>query len=87
MRTCVGCRRRERQSALVRVARVAARAELDRTRRLGGRGAYLHGKCVSRSNLRSGLARALRFHVDEGLVGTLRQTYAQPLRDAEAEKV
>ena len=87
MRTCVGCRRRERQSALVRVARVAARVQLDPGRRLGGRGAYLHGKCVIRANIRSGLARALRIHVDEGLVGTLRQQYAQPLRGAGAEKV
>ncbi|MDO5084068.1 YlxR family protein [Arachnia propionica] len=45
-RTCIGCRRRDDQSALVRIVRVGEEL-VDATRpRLEGRGAYLHRGCL-----------------------------------------
>ncbi|HEU0029437.1 MAG TPA: YlxR family protein [Kofleriaceae bacterium] len=61
MRTCTGCRAVVPQRELVRVAilpKDGGRLVLDRTRRLPGRGAYVHPApaCVTAA----GLARSLR---------------------------
>ena len=82
-RTCVGCRRRDRKSALVRIARSGARPRVDVHRRFGGRGAYLHGECVGLESVRSGLARALRLRVDQAAAGTLCQEITQLLHGAD----
>ncbi|OLT40992.1 hypothetical protein BJF86_04035 [Serinicoccus sp. CNJ-927] len=67
VRTCVGCRTRCEQTALLRfVARQDAparwRVVLDVRRRLPGRGAYVHPapECVESAITRRALLRALR---------------------------
>ena len=42
MRTCLGCMRRDPQSAMIRVAAVAGRVQPDDLSRKPGRGGYLH---------------------------------------------
>jgi hypothetical protein len=61
-RQCAGCNRRRPQAELVRVAAFDGRVEIDRERRLGGRGAYLcpNADCARRSARRGALARRLR---------------------------
>jgi len=44
MRTCIGCVQRDLQAAMVRLAAVGARVELDDTAPRPGRGGYLHRK-------------------------------------------
>ncbi|WP_326965023.1 YlxR family protein [Arthrobacter sp. PL16] len=70
IRTCVGCRRRDRQS---HVMRVVARpidgqivAVIDERRRLSGRGAWLHPDpaCMETAIKRRAFSRALRGSVD-----------------------
>lgn len=62
VRTCVGCRRREPRSALLRV--VAAEGVLvpDRAARLPGRGSWVHPTpaCVEQAVHRRAFTRALR---------------------------
>ncbi|GAA4874887.1 hypothetical protein GCM10025788_11970 [Serinicoccus chungangensis] len=67
VRTCVGCRRRDEQAALLRL--VARRDEAgswtvvpDERRRLPGRGAYVHRHtgCVESAVARRAVVRALR---------------------------
>ncbi|WP_371831365.1 YlxR family protein [Rhodococcoides kroppenstedtii] len=67
VRTCVGCKRRDSPSALVRIAVVlgedgGARAVVDHRRRLPGRGAWLHPDpdCFQQAEKRRALGRALR---------------------------
>ena len=66
-RTCLGCRRTDSRSALLRVtARVddsgAVQIVPDVRRRLGGRGAWLHTEsdCVEQAVRRRAFVRALR---------------------------
>lgn len=68
-RTCVGCRRIDEQSALLRVAcrplsanEVGAEVVADAQRRLPGRGAYVHAQhaCVGAALRNGALLRALR---------------------------
>ena len=69
MRTCVGCRRRDHQNALLRVVAVrdedtATRWSLvpDDRRRAPGRGAYVHPvpECLQTAIARRAFGRALR---------------------------
>ena len=64
VRTCVGCRARGEAAGLVRVAwqEETARLAVDRARRLGGRGAWLHPDldCLTIAIGRKAFARALR---------------------------
>ena len=66
IRTCVGCRERATQASLLRVGVIDGRIEPDPSRRLAGRGAYVHPDltCVDRATRRGGLARALRTRLD-----------------------
>ncbi|WP_083275714.1 YlxR family protein [Pseudonocardia sp. HH130630-07] len=65
IRTCVGCRTRERADALLRVVAENGRAVPDPRRRLPGRGAWLHPRtgCLDRAERRSAFVRALRLRV------------------------
>ncbi len=65
-RQCAGCNRRRPQAELVRVAAVNGRVELDRDRRLGGRGAYLcpNAGCARMAARKGGLGRRLRGRAD-----------------------
>ena len=70
VRTCVGCRERDAQAKLLRVARVAERVVADPRRRAPGRGAYVHlqSECAHAATRKGGLARALRMRIgaDDG---------------------
>jgi uncharacterized protein len=62
-RFCVGCRRRDRKDALLRVVRAASGALLvDPSGSAPGRGAYVHRDpgCVEAAFARDGLPRSLR---------------------------
>jgi len=62
LRTCVGCRERAPQAALLRVALADGRLVADPERRRRGRGSYVHptSECVRRASSRGGFARAFR---------------------------
>lgn len=66
VRTCVGCRRRDQQTVLLRVVRVVADegdlAVVDEHRSLPGRGAWLHPdlQCLELAERRRAFPRALR---------------------------
>ena len=61
-RTCVGCRARGPQDRLLRVVAVTGVLTPDPTRRLPGRGAYLHPRveCLALAERKRVFARALR---------------------------
>jgi predicted RNA-binding protein YlxR (DUF448 family) len=62
LRTCVGCRERAPQAALLRVGLAGGGLVADPRRRLAGRGSYVHPvtDCVRRASARGGFARAFR---------------------------
>ncbi|MBY6367397.1 YlxR family protein [Rhodococcus corynebacterioides] len=87
VRTCVGCKRRDSLSALVRIAVVldedgGARAVVDHRRRLPGRGAWLHPgpECFQLAEKRRALGRALRVNgpLDRSALGCDRTTIDRP---------
>jgi predicted RNA-binding protein YlxR (DUF448 family) len=61
-RTCIGCRQRAPQGALLRVGLQDGRPTADPRRRIPGRGGYVHpvAACVSRATQTGSFARALR---------------------------
>lgn len=74
MRTCIGCRRTDSWSVLVRVVAVtddpgAPRVVPDPRHRLPGRGAWLHPDtdCLERAVRRRAFVRALRLQVGASL--------------------
>ena len=62
MRTCVGCRVRDRKPALLRVVVVDGALAVDLAGRLPGRGAHVHPDqaCVDLADKRRAFPRALR---------------------------
>ena len=73
VRTCVGCRRRASQDALLRVVAEGGTVAVDVRRRAPGRGAYLHpeASCVAAAVKRRAFARALRSTVDAAGAGAV----------------
>lgn len=61
-RSCVGCNRRDAQSALARLALAEGRPVWDRARTVGGRGAYVHATraCLDALVARKPFVRSLR---------------------------
>ncbi len=61
-RTCIGCRRREDQKLLLRLAAGPGAVLPDPDRRLGGRGAYIHAsvECLEQARRKKAAQRALR---------------------------
>ncbi len=82
-RTCIGCRRRGRQSEFLRVKRANdGRLELDATGRSGGRGAYVcrSVSCVDRALTHKTLRHVFRLAdtvSDEQLEGLTRALRGQ----------
>ena len=74
IRTCVGCRRTDRQDALVRVVRAERGVAVDVRRRLPGRGAWLHRDLACWPGARGGLSRALRTSVTDRDLASVRAT-------------
>jgi len=70
VRTCVGCRERAPQAALLRVALADGRLVADPRRRRPGRGSYVHPAtdCVRRASARGGFARAFRAQLSPPVV-------------------
>jgi predicted RNA-binding protein YlxR (DUF448 family) len=62
LRTCVGCRQRDRQSDLLRVVAKGSAVIPDGNQRQAGRGGYLHydQRCFDAANQRQAFSRALR---------------------------
>ncbi|MCB2411611.1 YlxR family protein [Demequina sp. TTPB684] len=62
MRTCVGCRRKDARSVLVRVALTDGRLVVDESAVAPGRGAWLHPdrSCLSHATQRHAFSRAFR---------------------------
>jgi predicted RNA-binding protein YlxR (DUF448 family) len=62
IRTCVGCRRRDRRATLTRVAVRNGVLAIDPAKRAPGRGAYLHDAraCLEAFARRGGFVRSLR---------------------------
>jgi len=69
-RSCIGCRKREDPSTLLRVVCIDGKLSPDPNRRLAGRGAWVHQKCVSKAIERGAFSRALRVdqHLDSSLL-------------------
>lgn len=67
VRTCIGCRVRAPWDQLLRVVQVSGRLQLDWSRSLPGRGAWLHpvDVCVARALDRNQFRRALRANVTD----------------------
>jgi predicted RNA-binding protein YlxR (DUF448 family) len=81
-RTCIGCMERDGKAAMVRIAVVNGRVEVDFEARRQGRGAYLHrsNECIARfvnskvkefKALRRGIDRAARLDIAAALKLTL----------------
>ena len=62
VRTCVGCGQKGNRRELVRLRIEGARVVIDRDRKGGGRGAWLHDarSCLEQAIKRRALARAFR---------------------------
>ncbi|HVA80784.1 MAG TPA: YlxR family protein [Candidatus Binataceae bacterium] len=78
VRTCLGCIRRDAQSAMLRVALSNGQAVLDVQKKLPGRGGYLHASadCMTRfvaskvkqfKSLRSGIDKEQRMRIAESI--------------------
>jgi len=69
-RTCIGCRKKDDQAALMRLAlesKEGTRAvQVDESRRMSGRGAWLHPEaaCLATAVKRRAFGRAFRAQVD-----------------------
>ncbi|MEI8081893.1 MAG: YlxR family protein [Actinomycetes bacterium] len=63
VRTCVGCRKQEIKTELVRLVAVNGACVIDSEARLPGRGAYLHpdSGCLEAALKKKALPRAFRF--------------------------
>ncbi|WP_349904144.1 YlxR family protein [Parafrigoribacterium humi] len=62
VRTCLGCRKRDVRSSLLRVVARNGEVVVDRSATLSGRGAWVHPTlpCIETSIARKAFARALR---------------------------
>ncbi len=87
-RTCIGCRTTSSKWEMIRVVRTPEGVQIDPTRRLPGRGAYVHARraCWEAALKRKAFARALRTELPPADVERLR-AFAQtlPSDDAHAE--
>jgi predicted RNA-binding protein YlxR (DUF448 family) len=82
LRTCVGCRKRQEQQALVRIVLGPAGDVVVNPRRPQGRGAYLCPSvaCFTRARDRQALARAFRVKLPGLEAGALRARFEEELR-------
>ncbi|NKX56067.1 YlxR family protein [Arthrobacter mobilis] len=83
-RTCIGCRRRDAQADLLRLAVTAADGAsavvVDEGRRLPGRGAWLHPDpdCMALAVKRRAFGRAFRARVDSSAVESYFHAHPTP---------
>ena len=81
IRTCVGCRGRDAQTHLLRIAVTDGRLLFDIQRRIPGRGAYVHRRraCVERATHKGRLGRALRIPPNPSHTSALRQLVSEAM--------
>lgn len=62
IRTCVGCRQRDKRVAMLRVVCVNGQVVIDWQRNTAGRGSHVHNRaeCLKQALTRQAFARALR---------------------------
>lgn len=74
LRTCVGCRRVDAQSALVRVTAEGHGLRLDIGHRNSGRGAYVHARssCLAGAE-RGGFSRSFRISIERESIAPIRK--------------
>ena len=74
IRTCVGCRRIDAQSALVRVTAEGHDLRVDTAHRNSGRGAYVHARssCLAGAE-RGGFSRSFRISIERESVASVRK--------------
>jgi predicted RNA-binding protein YlxR (DUF448 family) len=82
IRTCVGCRQRDSMKHLLKIVSVNRSFLLDQQRKLPGRGAWVHEKCLRLALDRKGLVRALGDSNSESLETWLRNQ-AQNMADTQ----
>jgi len=84
VRTCVGCRRRADQAALLRVVADGSAVRVDPRRRAAGRGAYVHPDpaCLAAAVKRRAFGRALRATVDGAAAEVVVAAHLTALGDA-----
>lgn len=73
-RRCVGCNQHAPKSALIRIVRTPdGNVVLDRTGKVGGRGAYLHPdpKCLGRARKTGRLSQNLSQAIPDGIYASL----------------
>ncbi len=74
MRQCVGCRESREKRELIRVVRTAEGVlKIDRSGKLGGRGAYLcdSPECLKKARKNNGLSRAFKRNVSDEIYDEL----------------
>lgn len=74
IRTCVGCRQSDAQSALVRVTAEGHGLSVDTAHRNSGRGAYVHARssCLAGAE-RGGFSRSFRISIERESVAFVRK--------------
>ncbi len=74
LRTCVGCRQIDEQSALVRFTTDGTRLLVDGRKRSPGRGAYLHARanCLTSAE-KGGFGRSFRKSIPRNAVTSIRE--------------
>jgi len=87
-RTCIGCRTTSSKWELIRVVRTADGVQIDPTRRLPGRGAYVHAHraCWELAFKRRAFARALRTELSATDLARLRAFFETLPADASQAK-
>ena len=74
VRTCVGCRQTDDQSALVRLTAVGTDLRVDGTKRAMGRGAYVHprSECLAGAQ-KGGFSRSFRRAIPRESITSVRE--------------
>jgi predicted RNA-binding protein YlxR (DUF448 family) len=84
VRTCVGCRRRDEASRLLRVVADGTSVVVDPRRRAPGRGAHVHPDlaCVALAVKKRAFGRTLRAPVEAAAAGAVLTAYLEAVRPA-----
>ncbi|NBQ98728.1 MAG: YlxR family protein [Microbacteriaceae bacterium] len=74
-RTCVGCRQLESRTNLLRVVRFEGKLQIDVSKKLSGRGSWLHQKlnCLDLAVNRGAFSRAFRSKIDNADLAILKE--------------
>ena len=86
VRTCVGCRRRDAASRLLRVVADGTTVVVDPRRRAPGRGAHVHpdAACVALAVKKRAFGRTLRAPVEAAAAGAVLTAYLESVGSTSA---